>query len=159
KRLRVERFAGLNPGAVVDRFGPDITVIHGPNGAGKSTLFRALTFALYQRHGLTSHEAMSQIVPRGREVGPRVEVCFEAAGATWRVTKQFYKKPDAEVAKLERGVFVPQAQGSEAEDLLREILGSEKNLKGVAGAQYRGIGEILLVDQGDVRLEGVSHLA
>jgi DNA repair exonuclease SbcCD ATPase subunit len=162
KSLRVERFAGLNPGALVDAFGPDVTVIHGPNGIGKSTLFKALTYALYQRHGLLAQEAMSQIVPRGREVSPRVEVVFEADGATWRVAKQFYKKADAEIAKLERGVFVPQAQGSEAEDFLRDLLGSEKSLKGPAGAKLRGIGEILLVDQGDVRFdekEGVSSLA
>ena len=43
KSLKVAPFGGLNPGAFVEKFGPDITVIHGPNGIGKSTLFRALT--------------------------------------------------------------------------------------------------------------------
>ena len=79
--LRVERFGCLNPGAVVDRFDPHITIIHGPNGAGKSTLFRALTYALYQRHGLTAQDAIAQIVPRGRDLAPRVVVTFESGGA------------------------------------------------------------------------------
>jgi DNA repair exonuclease SbcCD ATPase subunit len=158
RSLKVERFGGLNPGAFVE-FGRDLTVVHGPNGAGKSTLFRALTYALYQRHGLGGQDVSAQIVPRGCDVAPRVEVVFDIGDATWRLTKQFIRKADVDLARLERGVFVPKAQGSAAEDLLRELLGSGRNQKGLAGAQFRGIGEILLVDQGEVRMAEVSQFA
>ena len=159
KSLKVAPFGGLNPGAFVEKFGPDITVIHGPNGIGKSTLFRALTYALYQRSNITAQEARAQIVPRGCDVAPRVEVVFEIDGTTWKLSKQWFKKADAELARLEKETFVVQAQGSAAEDSLRDLLGSGGNQRGLAGTAFRGIGEILLVDQGDVRLEGVSDLA
>jgi DNA repair exonuclease SbcCD ATPase subunit len=160
RSLKVERFGGLNPGAFVEGFGPDVTVIHGPNGIGKSTLFRALTYALYQRHGVAAQDALAQIVPRGCDVAPRVEVTFDVQDGTWRLAKQFVRKPDTELFRLEKGVFVPKAQGSAAEDLLRDLLGSGRNQKGLAGAQFRGIGEILLVDQGGIRMtEGVSQFA
>jgi len=54
----------------------------------------------------TAQEAIAQIVPRGRDVGPRVEVTFDIDGTTWRLSKQFVRKAEVALHRLEKGFIV-----------------------------------------------------
>ncbi len=154
RRLAVRNFAGLNPGATISSFSPSITVVQGPNGSGKSTLMRALTFALYQRHGITSADARAQIVPVGADVAPSVELDFESAGETWRIAKRFFKGPRSELFRLRGGQFEAVADGEAADARVRDLVGAAIPGRGLADASLRGIGEILLADQGRLRFDG-----
>lgn len=164
-RLVVERFACLNPGATIAEFHPQLTLIHGPNEAGKSTLLRALEFALFQRHRVGGEKVEPLLLPRGTRVAPSVEVEFThadpAAGADgpgapvrWRVRKRFLQRQMAELARWRDGAFEVVAENDAADDRLRELLQFAYAGRGVGAADLRGIAEVLLVPQGELRLAG-----
>ncbi len=150
-RLLVERFAGLNPGALISTFGARITLIHGPNEAGKSTLLAAIEHALFQRHRTGGAEVEAAIVPRGAAVAPRVEIELETGGRRLRLRKQFVSKPSAELAEWRGERFEPIADGEAADDALRQRLDFAYAGRGLGGPELRGIAEILLVPQGRLR--------
>lgn len=151
RRLIVRRFASLNPGARIDRFGERITLIHGPNEAGKSTLLRALEYALFQRHRGGGDEVEQQIVPRGTSVAPEVVVELEVAGARLRVRKRFVKGPSAEVEEFREGRFEVIADGKGVEFELEGRLGIAHSEARAGKPELRGISEILIVAQGGLR--------
>lgn len=152
RSLKVSSFGHLNPGAAIPKFSEGITVIHGPNETGKSTLLRGLTYALYQRHGVSGEDVEGQIVPVGLKVTPVVEIVFERGQKIWRLRKQFFKKATSVLEEASGGgAFVPIADNAEADEKVRELLGASFPGKGLAAADRRGLGEILIVDQGALR--------
>jgi DNA repair exonuclease SbcCD ATPase subunit len=151
KSLEVNSFGGLNPGAHVGAFSDKITVFHGPNQTGKSTLFRALVYGLYQRHTVSGAQVEREIMPVGTSLAPKVTIVFEMKGTTYRVTKQFLKRPTSKLEEARGSGFVPLADGTEADERLRELLGSAFAGKGLTKVEQRGMGEVLMVDQGKLR--------
>ncbi|HYC79120.1 MAG TPA: AAA family ATPase, partial [Planctomycetota bacterium] len=152
RRLAVKCFGPLNPGAVAAEFSPTFNVVHGPNESGKSTLFRALEYALYQRHGVGGDQVHQEIRPAGAAVAPEVELEFDAGGARYRIFKRFTARKAAELSRRDGAAWRLIAEGAAADDAVLELIGARARASGKAGPDLRGLGEILLVDQGRLRI-------
>ncbi len=164
RRLAVRNVAGLVPGAVIEEFGPELTVLHGPNEAGKSTLVRSLGAALFQRHGVSGADAERVLRSVGRAITPEVVVEFDTGGETYRLTKRFLSSASAELARRESGVFAGVAEGNDADERVRALLGSSFAGRGWTKGDRRGLGQLLLAEQGAVVIEELGgdardHLA
>lgn len=98
-----------------------LNIIIEPNETGKSTLLEALRAAFFVRHS-TKNQLAQSYAPHGENVAPKVEVDFDINGTGWSLSKQFLKNPSLEV----RGP-TGRSQGDEAEALLQELLGFERD--------------------------------
>lgn len=98
-----------------------LNIIMEPNETGKSTILEALRAAFFVRYA-TGNQLTRSYAPHGESVAPRIEVEFDIGDANWSVSKQFLKNSAVDV----RGPSM-RAQGDEAEALLQDILGFEKD--------------------------------
>jgi chromosome segregation ATPase len=103
-------------------FDPSRTVIGGPNESGKSTIAEAVHRALFLRSrasGAVLDSMRSQFHPGN----PFVELTFEFDGSTCTVAKEFTGTNSAPTTLSEAGK--PTLRNEQAEERLREILGTE----------------------------------
>jgi len=73
-----------------------VIVLHGPNRTGKSSIIEALRACLMDAK--STSKALGRGFTKNSSEKPRVSVTFRAAGASWKITKQFNSKN----SKLER---------------------------------------------------------
>ena len=140
----VRDFRKLTEGLEVNNLQPGITVIVGDNEEGKSTLLKALQSGFFDRHNLTG-KGLQQMMPFGAQgVNPRVEVGFQLAGTSYRLSKVFGKNNSA--AQLKGGH--DRWEGEAAEDRLRDLLGFSRPGRGPASEEHRGLAGLLWVEQG-----------
>jgi DNA repair ATPase RecN len=94
--FEIENWSCIKRVAVDSLPSTGVIVLHGPNGTGKSSIIEAL------RACLMDAKSTSKVLGRGftknSSEKPRVSVTFRAAGALWKITKQFNSKN----SKLER---------------------------------------------------------
>ncbi len=150
RAIRVQSVAVLNPGIELSGLGPGITVLHGRNEAGKSTLLRALIYALYQRHKVGGVDVEADLLPEGTSLGPSVEVELERGGVLWKIEKTFLKSKRSRLSRWEETRFVPIRDGDEADEELARVLDGVFAGKGRSKPEHRGIGEVLISDQGQL---------
>lgn len=110
---------------------PFRTLIGGPNESGKSTLIEAAHRGLFLKSKI-SGEARNEMLSKngGR---PEVEIRFEAAGKSYKISKRFGGNSGTSTLDVEGGRTL---QASEAEEKLAEILG-------VPATNGRGAGQSL----------------
>jgi len=131
-----------------------LSIFSGANEAGKSTLVRAIRAAFFERHRSTSVEDLR---PYGNSAAsPLVELDFELAGETYRLTKSFLQKKRCELI-----VGTRRLEGIEAEDCMAELLGFQFALKGASRAEHWGIPGLLWIEQGAAHVvhDVVKHAA
>ena len=143
ERFTVCNFRKLTAGVSVNGLQPGITVIVGENEEGKSTMLRALQSGFFDRHKLGG-KPLEQMMPFGAQgVNPSIDVTFQVAGTSYRLSKSFGTNA---AAQLEGGNRL--WQGEAAEDRLRELLGFSRPGRGAAGEEHRGLAGLLWVEQG-----------
>lgn len=88
KKLRLDNFRRHAQVELDFDTDAQIVLIAGSNGAGKSTLLEAITYALYGQ-GRYGRKNLDNLIRRGAEVeGMEVELEFEVANSTYRVTRR-----------------------------------------------------------------------
>jgi DNA repair exonuclease SbcCD ATPase subunit len=135
----------------VGPFEEGLNIIHAPNGTGKSTLFEALRRALIDGHKVTGKD-VEAIRPWGRNLAPKVTVEFTHAGQEYRITKQFLDDPTALLERKESGRFRPLADGTPADERVREILTKNPPGKGLSKTPNWGIAQVLWAPQGNLAI-------
>ncbi|MBK5957471.1 hypothetical protein CCR97_04500 [Rhodoplanes elegans] len=83
---------------VVRGLGAGLNLLCAPNEAGKSTLFRALTLALFARHGSKTEE-IRRLESLGAELPACIEVGFQRGGAAYLLKKSFLRATGAKLFK------------------------------------------------------------
>jgi energy-coupling factor transporter ATP-binding protein EcfA2 len=143
KRIRLESFRCFaRPLAIA--FDERVTVVHGENGIGKSTLFEALARTLFDRPDSESAE-IAALAPWGTEVAPRVELDVISEDVEFRVEKMFGARGSARVLRDGQ----PWKEGSASVEWLRTLLGATRAARGPSRPSERGLGQVLLVPQGE----------
>jgi hypothetical protein len=124
---------------------PGLNVFTGPNEAGKSTLVRAIRAAFFERHRSTSVEDLR---PYGdSSAAPLVELDFDIAGTTYRLTKSFLHRKRCDLV-----VDTRRLEGVEAEDFIAERLGFQFAPKGASREEHWGIPGLLWIEQGSAHV-------
>ena len=139
-RLDAFRFRHIGPfgaqGVSVSGLQPGLNVVAEHNERGKSSLLAALALTLFTPHRSWTRKEKPLERPDGTPVG---EVDFVHDGRRLRLRKRFVKGRTAELIDLATGETI--AVKGEAEDRLRDMLGSADNRTGPSG--------LLWVRQGD----------
>lgn len=115
--VRVSEVGCFDAPVALEGFTPGLNVLAGHNEAGKSTILAALRMAFEQPH-TTLHRDVKALRPYSGGA-PRVEVDFECAGNTWRLTKQYLSGRSAALRNLSTGQV---SRGKDAENHLSELL-------------------------------------
>lgn len=148
--IELRNWRGLDQTLAV--LSPRINLILGPNESGKSRIFQALHFGLFETHkGIAQRKQALQTWTSSES--PFVRIVFSDGAVVYELQKQFLKGASAQLSDGGRTM-----RGEEAEELLRQVLGSRQ--AGIRGAQIddRGIWPLLMVAQGDSRLPVQDHL-
>jgi len=152
QRLRVAELRRFRSPFELADLQPGLNIFTGANEAGKSTLVRAIRAAFFERHRSTS---VDDLRPWGDlAASPLVELDFQIAGTSYRLTKSFLHKKRCELL-----VDTRRLEGVEAEDFMAERLGFQFALKGASKEKDWGIPGLLWIEQGTghaVR-DAVSH--
>ena len=127
RAIRVAEFGRFKEPVALEGLSGGLDLLIGPNEAGKSTLFRALQFALFEKHRTTQKELV-RVRPYGGG-GPLVEVDIEVSGDLWRIRKRYLANHAAELTSLATGSVT---RGSDAEERLQQIL----DARGVSGGRH-----------------------
>jgi DNA repair exonuclease SbcCD ATPase subunit len=139
----------------VGPFGEGITVIHGPNGTGKSTLFEALSRGLLDSHSVSGQD-VTALVPWGRALPPRVTVEFRRNDVDYRIAKQFLQENYSRLDRLEGDIFIPLAEGRQADDTVRTMLTRNPPARGLSQPRHWGLAQVLWAPQGKLLLTDLS---
>ena len=117
-RLRLTDYRGIEHAEV--RFAPTgVTIVEGDNEVGKTSLTEALDLVLTVRDD-SRKEAIRNLQPYGRDVGPEVEVEITAGPHRFVLRKRWLRRPETvlEVLSPEPEVLT----GREAHDRVQELL-------------------------------------
>lgn len=135
RRIALDGFRKFRTPVAIEGLTDGLNIIIEDNETGKSTLLEALRAAFFVRHN-TKNQLAQSYAPHGEAIGPKVEVAFEASGATWSVSKRFLRSAGVEVTGPQG-----RAQGEEAEARLNTLLGSIKdNSRGGDVGSYGALG-------------------
>lgn len=148
--LAVENWRGLT--GQLGPFSPHLNLISGPNESGKSRFFQAIRYALTESYKGKSREK-ANLQSWQSDLPPRVTLAFEANGVRWQITKQFLKKPYAELQGDGRTL-----KDEAAEARLRELLGTSAGNGRKVVPEDLGVWRLLLVEQGSSRAKTSEHL-
>jgi chromosome segregation ATPase len=121
RRIALDGFRKFRTPVVLEGLTDGLNIIIEDNETGKSTLLEALRAAFFVRHN-TKNQLAQSYAPHGEAIGPRVEVAFEAGGASWSVSKRFLRSAGVELTGPQG-----RAQGEEAEARLNTLLGAVKD--------------------------------
>src|SRR6218665_2480789 len=94
-RIALDVFRKFRTPVVLEGLTDGLNIIIEDNETGKSTLLEALRAAFFVRHN-TKNQLAQSYAPHGEAIGPRVEVAFEAGGASWSVSKRFLRSAGVE---------------------------------------------------------------
>jgi len=117
-RLRLTDYRGIEHAEV--RFAPTgVTIVEGDNEVGKTSLTEALDLVLTVRDD-SRKEAIRNLQPYGRDVGPEVEVEITAGPHRFVLRKRWLRRPETVLE-----VLAPEPEvvtGREAHDRVQELL-------------------------------------
>lgn len=135
RRIALDGFRKFRTPTLIEGLTEGLNIVIEDNETGKSTLLEALRAAFFVRHN-TKNQLAQSYAPHGEAVGPKVEVTFEAEGASWSVSKRFLRGASVEVTGPQG-----RAQGEDAETRLNTLLGSVKdNSRSGDVASYGALG-------------------
>lgn len=141
RRLRVESFKRFRQPFAIDGFEDGLNLFCAPNEAGKSTVAEAIRAAFFERHRSGSVEHLR---PWGDSAAtPTVELEFELAGESCRLTKAFLGRKRCELTIAGKAM-----SGAAAEDHLAELFGFRFPGKGASAPEHMGIPGLLWIRQG-----------
>ncbi len=107
-----------------------VVVLHGPNGTGKSSILEALRACLMDNK--STSKAIGRGFPRDSADKPRVSVTFRAAGASWRITKQFNSRESKLESRTSEGRWkLETADPTEAHERTRQLTGGADSSLGL----------------------------
>jgi len=118
-RLRLTDYRGIGHAEV--RFAPTgVTIVEGDNEVGKTSLTEALDLVLTVRDD-SRKEAIRNLQPHGRDVGPEVEVELTTGPYRLVLRKRWLRRPETvlEVHEPEREVHTGREAHERAQELLR----------------------------------------
>jgi energy-coupling factor transporter ATP-binding protein EcfA2 len=150
REIEVRNWRGLNQSLAV--LSPRLNLILGPNESGKSRIFQALQFALFETYKGTSR-AKQALQSWASSESPFVRVAFTNGEVDYELQKQFLKGASAQLSGGGRTL-----RGEDAEEALRQILGTRPPGNRGAGIDERGIWPLIMVSQGDSRAPVQEHL-
>ena len=150
REIEVRNWRGLNQSLAV--LSPRLNLILGPNESGKSRIFQALQFGLFETYKGTSQRKQALQSWASTE-SPIVRVAFTHGAVDYELQKQFLKGASAQLSGGGRTL-----RGEDAEDALRQILGTRQPGSRGAGIDDRGIWPLIMVSQGDSRAPVQEHL-
>lgn len=143
-RLAVNQFKQFRQPLVINNFTDGINLFVGPNESGKSTLVRAIRAAFFERYKSSS---VDDLQPWGdSSAAPQVELDFEWQNQTWKLHKQFLKKPRCDLTINQQHFGEDQA-----EEKLAELLGYQFAPRGSSKPEHWGIPGLLWVEQGCIQ--------
>jgi hypothetical protein len=124
---------------------PRLNLILGPNESGKSRLFQAIRYALFESHkGSAQHKQLLQSWTSVE--APVVRVVFADGTVEFEIQKQFLKGASAQLTGGGKTLT-----GEDAEESLRNIVGTRQAGNRGAGTAELGIWPLLMVSQGESR--------
>lgn len=126
-------------------FDPHLTLIGGRNEAGKSTVVEALHKGLFLKASATGR-GVEELRSRLHAGLPEVEICFEAGGRSWQLSKRFSGASGTCLLSDDRGLAL---RGAAAEEELARLLGIERLVEGRQIGQLAERWAHLWVRQGD----------
>jgi DNA repair exonuclease SbcCD ATPase subunit len=124
-RLRLTDYRGIEHAEV--RFAPTgVTIVEGDNEVGKTSLTEALDLVLTVRDD-SKKEAVRNLQPYGRDVGPEVEVELTTGPHRFVLRKRWLRRPETvlEVLEPEREVLTGREAHDRAQALLRATVDTE----------------------------------
>lgn len=154
RRLRIENFKRFREPYAIDGLTDGINLFAAPNESGKSTLAEAIRAAFFERHRSSS---VGHLRPWGEpSATPTVEVEFEFAGKSYRLTKAFLGRKRCDLA-----IDGQTLDGAAAEEHLAGLLGFKFPGKGASAPEHMGIPGLLWIRQGTSHelADAVSHAA
>ncbi len=143
RSIAVNQFKKFTTPMCLDTIGDGLNVVVGPNEMGKSTLLDALRAAFFEKYS-SKAQPITALQNDRNQAGPVVELAFEIDDGVYRIRKRFVKKPYAHL-------FCPDGrklEGDEAENTLRDLLGSDEPGKSGAKPETLGMWNVLWVQQG-----------
>ncbi len=155
RRITLSNWRCFLRSVTVGPFEEGITVIHGPNGTGKSTLFEAISRGLLDSHTVTGQD-VTALVPWGRALPPRVTVEFRRNGVGYRIAKQFLQDNHSRLDRLEGDIYIPFAEGRQADDTVRTMLTRNPPARGLSQPRHWGLAQVLWAPQGKLMLTELS---
>lgn len=139
----------------VGPFSGGLNVLHAPNASGKSTMFEALLRGILDGHKVQAKE-LEAIRPWGRSLAPSVKIELNHDGTDLRITKRFLENAKALLERNEGGRFVGLAEGTKADQMIREILTRNPPGRGLARPENWGVAQILWAPQGELAIANLS---
>jgi len=150
REIELRNWRGLSQSLAV--LSPRLNLILGPNESGKSRIFQALQFGLFETYKGTSQRKQALQSWISAEP-PFVRIAFTDGEVDYELQKQFLK---GAAAQLTGGGQV--LRGEEAEESLRQILGTRQPGNRGAAIDDRGIWPLIMVSQGESRAPVQEHL-
>jgi chromosome segregation ATPase len=150
REIEVRNWRGLNQSLAV--LSPRLNLILGPNESGKSRIFQALQFGLFETYKGTSQRKQA-LQSWSSSESPLIRIAFTDGAVDYELQKQFLKGASAQLSGGGRTL-----RGEDAEDALRQILGTRQPGSRGAGIDDRGIWPLIMVSQGDSRAPVQEHL-
>ncbi len=131
---------------------PRLNLILGPNESGKSRIFQALQFGLFETYKGTSQRKQA-LQSWASSESPFVRIAFTDGAVDYELQKQFLKGASVQLSGGGKTL-----RGEDAEEALRQILGTRQPGSRGAGIDDRGIWPLIMVSQGDSRAPVQEHL-
>jgi DNA repair exonuclease SbcCD ATPase subunit len=156
RKVKVEGWRCFVEPVSVGPLGDKLNVIHAGNAVGKSSLFDALLKCLFDNHSVTGRE-IAAVRPWGRAIAPTVEVEFDHENVSYRIRKRFLDKPSSTLYRKENGRYQRLAEGTHADNKLREILQASSPGRGLSKPAHRGLAQILWAPQGNLEIPKLSE--
>jgi len=150
REIEVRNWRGLNQSLAV--LSPRLNLILGPNESGKSRIFQALQFALFETYKGTSQRKQA-LQSWASSESPFVRLAFTDGAVDYELQKQFLKGASAQLSGGGKTL-----RGEDAEEALRQILGTRQPGNRGAGIDDRGIWPLIMVSQGESRAPVQEHL-
>ncbi len=119
KALRVREVGRFSQPVALEGFTGGLDVFVGDNEAGKSTLVKALKTIFSEKYSSKNQKTVGALVPYAGGA-PLIEVDFEIAGQSLRLTKQFWSGTSARLFDLTAGQVI--ARNADAETALHKFL-------------------------------------
>ncbi|HEY2400582.1 MAG TPA: AAA family ATPase [Steroidobacteraceae bacterium] len=150
REIELRNWRGLNQSLAV--LSPRLNLILGPNESGKSRIFQALQFALFETYKGTSQRKQA-LQSWASSESPFVRVAFTNGEVDYELHKQFLKGASVQLSGGGKTL-----RGEDAEEALRQILGTRPPGNRGAGLDDMGIWPLIMVSQGESRAPVQEHL-
>lgn len=108
----------------VGPFSAGLNLLVGPNEAGKSTLVEAVARALFDRYNVGG-KAIALLQPWGSNLAPEITLEIEEGDERYRLYKRLISKPQAELERLESGVYQRLQQNEGVDAFVRGLMLAE----------------------------------